>query len=217
MKIENRFQGYIRFILLVFSIHSTQSQNNFQDSFNVTSSPSKENIRIAFSDDLGNSGHLPISIIKGAIDGPVFTIVAGVHGFEYPPIVATQELLKEIQADELAGTIVIIPVSIVFLDIHGGDASEDLIPFVCYYDNKNKSDQTEVAKILSESSGFEVSFMKKMKPYTTVISSGDNESYAHPKADAIGCTGRYTRGSRPKVFSTELLAHKIVKMKFYMA
>ena len=54
------------------------------------------------------------------------------------------------------------------------------------------------------SSDFTVDFMKKMKPFVTVISSGDNESHAHPRADAIGCAGRYSRGIRPKVFSTEL-------------
>ncbi|CAN0600689.1 unnamed protein product, partial [Ectocarpus sp. 12 AP-2014] len=49
----------------------------------------------------------------------------------------------------------VIPETDVFLDIHGGDANEDLIPFVCYYDNKKKPLQTELAKKLSETSGFE--------------------------------------------------------------
>jgi len=63
----------------------------------------------------------------------------------------------------------------------------------------------DVAKQCHHGSGdFEVSFMKKMKPYATVISSGDNEGHAHPRADAVGCAGRYSRGNRPKVFSTEL-------------
>lgn len=32
----------------------------------------------------------------------------------------------------------IIPFSDVFLDIHGGDANEDLLPFVCYYNNTSE-------------------------------------------------------------------------------
>lgn len=40
--------------------------------------------------------YLPLTILKGSQDGPVFTIVARIHGYEYPPIVATQELLKEL-------------------------------------------------------------------------------------------------------------------------
>ncbi|WP_273566690.1 succinylglutamate desuccinylase/aspartoacylase family protein [Maribacter halichondriae] len=146
---------------------------------------------------------MPIIVIKGKKEGPVFTMVAGVHGFEYPPIVATQELMKEIDMNNLSGTLIIIPiantgsfysrtpfmnpqdkvnlngafpgksdgsvtqkiahfittniipVSDVFLDIHGGDASEDLLPFICYYNNENYPEQTKKAKELSEISGFE--------------------------------------------------------------
>lgn len=54
------------------------------------------------------------------------------------------------------------------------------------------------------SSDFTEDFMEKVKPYATVISSGDNEMFSHPRADAIGCAGRYTRGKRPLVYSTEL-------------
>jgi competence protein ComEC len=54
------------------------------------------------------------------------------------------------------------------------------------------------------SSDFTVEFMDKLNPCATVISSGDNESFAHPRADAIGCAGKYTKSKRPLVFSTEL-------------
>ena len=54
------------------------------------------------------------------------------------------------------------------------------------------------------SSDFSIEFLKAVQPYATVISSGDNENYSHPRADAIGCAGRYSRGERPMVFSTEL-------------
>lgn len=53
-------------------------------------------------------------------------------------------------------------------------------------------------------SDFSIEFMDKIKPYATVISSGDNESYAHPRADAIGSAGKYSKGALPKVYSTEL-------------
>ena len=49
-----------------------------------------------------------------------------------------------------------------------------------------------------------IDFLKQVKPLATVISSGDNENYSHPRADAIGCAGKYSRGVRPKVYSTEL-------------
>lgn len=48
----------------------------------------------------------------------------------------------------------IIPLTDVFLDIHSGDACEDLLPFVCYYNNELNAKETAKAKELSEASGF---------------------------------------------------------------
>ena len=49
----------------------------------------------------------------------------------------------------------IIPLSDVFLDIHSGDALEDLLPFICYYNNKQHKENTAMAKRLSDTSGFQ--------------------------------------------------------------
>jgi len=47
-------------------------------------------------------------------------------------------------------------------------------------------------------------FLEAVNPIATVISSGDDEPHAHPRADALGATGRHARGNRPLIFSTEL-------------
>jgi beta-lactamase superfamily II metal-dependent hydrolase len=89
--------------------------------------------------------------------------------------------------------------------LFGGDLNADS---ETYISNKYTADnpfEVDVAKACHHgSSDFTTSFMAKVNPYATVISSGDNEAYAHPRADAIGCAGRYSRGDRPLVFSTEL-------------
>lgn len=65
--------------------------------------------------------------------------------------------------------------------------------------------EVDVAKACHHgSSDFSEEFMGKVNPYATVISSGDNEGFSHPRADAIGCAGKYARGARPLVYSTEL-------------
>lgn len=70
---------------------------------------------------------------------------------------------------------------------------------------QNNPFEVDIAKSCHHgASDFSVKFMKKIKPYATVISSGDNESYAHPRADAIGCAGKYSKGEKPLIFSTEL-------------
>ena len=190
-----------KIILSLFFLSSFQltiAQNTFQIAFETTNLSSKKNFRIPLEDNKGNKAELPISIIKGGKTGPVFTILAGVHGYEYPPIISTQAIMQEINPKELSGTLVIIPiankgsffgrtpyinpmddknlnktfpgnpegsiteqiahfitkniidVTDIFLDIHGGDSPEDLIPFVCYYNNEQKPEQTALAKKLSE-------------------------------------------------------------------
>jgi beta-lactamase superfamily II metal-dependent hydrolase len=47
-------------------------------------------------------------------------------------------------------------------------------------------------------------YLQAVNSMATVISSGDNESYSHPRPDALGAIGKYGRGIRPLIFSTEL-------------
>ena len=54
------------------------------------------------------------------------------------------------------------------------------------------------------SSDFTVKYLKRVKPYINVVSSGDNKSFDHPTADAIGAAAHWTRGTLPLFFSTEL-------------
>lgn len=194
---------YISLLGFFMSVHLLMAQNGFIERITSETGSFKDDMVIDFKDDLGHEGYLPISILKGETDGPVFTVVAGVHGYEYPPIVATQSIVKSVDLKTLKGTLIvipiantasffsrtpfvnpqdnknlnnafpgkengtiteqiahfittnIIPVSDVFLDIHGGDACEDLIPFVCYYNNEKQPEQTALAKTLSDKSGFE--------------------------------------------------------------
>ncbi len=54
------------------------------------------------------------------------------------------------------------------------------------------------------SADFSELFLKGVNPYATVISSGDDEPHAHPRADTLGTIGKHSRGRRPLIFSTEL-------------
>jgi len=60
---------------------------------------------------------------------------------------------------------------------------------------------------------FTALFLKGVNAKATVISSGDNEKHAHPRADTLGTIGRHSRGKRPLIFSTELSrsARELVK------
>lgn len=65
--------------------------------------------------------------------------------------------------------------------------------------------KADVLKIAHHgSSSFSDQFLEAVRPYVSVISSGDTESYSHPRADTLGSIGKMSRGARPLIFSTEL-------------
>ncbi len=51
---------------------------------------------------------IPFTVIHGTRPGPVLALVAGVHGVEYPPVLALQRLRASIDPRSLAGTVVLI-------------------------------------------------------------------------------------------------------------
>jgi beta-lactamase superfamily II metal-dependent hydrolase len=89
--------------------------------------------------------------------------------------------------------------------LFGGDLNADAENYISKKYTPDNPFEVDVAKACHHgSSDFTTDFMALVNPFATVISSGDNEAYAHPRADAIGCAGKYARGIRPLVFSTEL-------------
>jgi hypothetical protein len=54
------------------------------------------------------------------------------------------------------------------------------------------------------SADFTDNFLETVNAAATVISSGDNESHAHPRSDTLGALGHHGRGARSLIFSTEL-------------
>lgn len=176
-------------------------------------------------DQYGYTTAIPIVVVSGVNKGPVTAITAGIHGYEYPPIIAVQELISEINPKKLNGDLIFIPIANpsafysrspfvnpvdqlnlnrsfpgdstgtitakiahfitseiiadadIYIDIHGGDPNEDLMPFVCYYKNESLQQQTASAAQLCMASGFDyvVSY-----PYT--ITPTDPAKYAFKQA-----------------------------------
>jgi uncharacterized protein len=60
--------------------------------------------------DLGTST-IPITIFNGKKPGPVLALVAGNHGYEYPPILALQMLLPRIKPRKLSGAVIMVHVA----------------------------------------------------------------------------------------------------------
>lgn len=54
---------------------------------------------------------IPITVINGTNTGPVLALIAGTHGYEYPPITALQQVRRELDPTELSGTVVLVHVA----------------------------------------------------------------------------------------------------------
>ncbi|MBX7170135.1 MAG: hypothetical protein K1X72_04205 [Pyrinomonadaceae bacterium] len=65
--------------------------------------------------------------------------------------------------------------------------------------------QVDVAKACHHGSAdFTNVFLQSLNSAATIISSGDEEPHAHPRPDAVGALGKFGRGDRPLIFSTEI-------------
>lgn len=196
-------RSYIVIIVLSFIFNSVSAQEtglkDILDAKKSTITDTIFKIKTEFNDSIDVS----IRLISGAENGKTFTIMAGIHGMEYPTILSLLEIQHEIDPKQLKGNLIIIPIvntvpffkrvpfvnpidqlnlnrtfpgrpdgtitevladfitkevfstTDVLLDMHGGDVAEDLIPFMCFYDNKEFVEQTKLVSHLSDISGFE--------------------------------------------------------------
>ena len=54
---------------------------------------------------------IPVTTITGSQAGPTLGLIAGNHGYEYPPILAMQRLAREVDWAELRGTVIVAHVA----------------------------------------------------------------------------------------------------------
>ncbi|UII34544.1 M14 family metallopeptidase [Fulvivirga ulvae] len=150
-----------------------------------------------------NKATIPVTIFHGASEGPVLGITAGVHGYEYPPILAGQQLTHKIDPGQLSGTVILVQVANTgaflgrtpflnpadgknlnrsfpgnakgtiteriadfisreviskcdyFLDMHAGDAPEDLMPYTAYYHSDDMPEISEKGRLMATNMGFD--------------------------------------------------------------
>lgn len=54
---------------------------------------------------------IPLTVINGARKGKVLALVAGIHAYEYPPILALYRLKKKINPQKLSGTLILVHIA----------------------------------------------------------------------------------------------------------
>jgi predicted deacylase len=54
---------------------------------------------------------IPITVVHGNGPGPVLALIAGTHGYEYPPILALQRVRRELDPRRLSGSLILVHVA----------------------------------------------------------------------------------------------------------
>lgn len=196
-------------LLVIIHIHGlAQSPFSFQ---NKSIAPgTKSHIKVPVRSDK-DSTFVPITIFHGVKSGPILGITAGVHGYEYPPILAAQELNKTIDPQKLTGTIILVQLANVpaflgrspyvnpmdgknlnrsfpgdsegtitqriahtitneviaksdfFVDMHAGDAPEDLRSYNAWYRSDALPEVSKKGKEMALAMGFDYSIIFDIK------------------------------------------------------
>ncbi|WOJ94827.1 M14 family metallopeptidase [Congregibacter variabilis] len=60
---------------------------------------------------MDSASEIPVSIAHGTNDGPVLALIAGTHGYEYPPITALQTIRAKLDPATLSGTVIMVHIA----------------------------------------------------------------------------------------------------------
>jgi hypothetical protein len=157
---------------------------------------------------------IPITIVHGATAGPVLALIAGVHGSEYSPILALQQVRPRLDPRAISGTVILVHVANIpaflgrtiytgpidgknlnrsypgkadgtisdriayritndiikradyVVDIHSGDANEDLRPWTGYYAGHGTPDVIARSRAMAIAFGFDHIVLLPQTPQT---------------------------------------------------
>lgn len=182
--------GIIFFLFLSVSLVSFSSETN--DSFQIgqlkVGPGEAKSGNLSVPEKEGISSFIPVTVINGSKKGKVLALVAGVHGYEYPPILALYRIKKMVDPQTLSGTIIMVHIANI-------PAFQKRIIYYNPYDWKNLNrvfpGNTEgtlsqrIAYVLTEEVIKKCDFLidlhcgdgnEALIPYTYWMASGDEET-----------------------------------------
>lgn len=215
-------------LLLLLCTISSKAQTAFKFYGDQVNPGTKKHWLVSINDGK-DTVSVPVTVFHGVKPGPVLGITAGVHGYEYSPILAGQQLINRINPAVLSGTVILVQVantgsflgrspftnlldgknlnrsfpgspegtitervanfisqeviakSTHFIDAHSGDAPEDLVAYMGYYQNDNKPEASQKGKSMAMATGFDyiVEFKTTGKDY---LKEGNPSLYCSAEA-----------------------------------
>jgi len=232
------FVGLPRVCLLFILILANYSyaQSSFSFYGKTIESGTKQHFKIPITNN-EHSTFIPVTIFNGIEDGKVLGVTAGVHGYEYPPILAAQKLIKNINPKSLKGVVILVQIanlasfsgrtpfinpldeknlnrvfpgnekgtvtekiaafisnnviakSDFFLDMHAGDASEDLMPYAAYYSNTTMPKVSQKGKEMAQSLLFD----------HIVVFNTDGKKYIKKDMPSLYCSAEAFKRGIPSI------------------
>lgn len=110
MKKSTTFNLLFVFLLLNISVYS---QNQFFKINEAIKPGSGEKVtgNLIVEEGIDSGTFIPITVINGSNQGPVLTLIAGIHGTEYVPIITLQKVSKDLKPQELSGTLILVHIA----------------------------------------------------------------------------------------------------------
>src|SRR5438876_9971959 len=99
----------IAFMWLLSALVNAQSQATFTVGTATAARGQKVTGTIEVPAGVDAALSIPVAVFHGAKPGPVLALVAGAHGTEYTSIIALEKLIRTLDATEISGTVIIVP------------------------------------------------------------------------------------------------------------
>ena len=111
LSIAKKVSGAVVLTALVFAAPAWSVGDDFVIGGARVKSGSAFSGYLAVPEKDGLGTQIPYTVIHGAKNGPVLALVAGVHAYEYPPILALYRLKDAIDPKTLRGTVLIVHIA----------------------------------------------------------------------------------------------------------
>lgn len=102
----------LSFLTVIFSPNLAAQVESFSIGGQNIAAGTRSDFRLivpAMADEPGT--FIPVTVLHGKKAGPVLAAVSGVHGFEFPPIIASDRLADRIDPKELSGTLILVRIA----------------------------------------------------------------------------------------------------------
>ena len=230
----NKVLGLLFSLVLWSSVSMAQSSFPFQN--RQIQPGTKEHFMVPIVSGQDTTA-IPITVFNGVVDGETLGITAGVHGYEYAPILAGQKLVHSINPQKLKGVVILVQVAALesflgrspyispidgknlnrsfpggkngtntekvanfiseeiiaradyFLDMHSGDAPEDLMSYGAYYSNQAMPEASARGMDMAASLGFE----------HLVVFNTDGKDYMKKDEKSLYCSAEAFKRGIPSI------------------